>query len=210
MSGGTDHGEVEAAPGVAPADGGTGAGRVLADGEPAGAAEGAAPADAAVRAEEYLQALQRLKADFDNYRRRTAQDQARWGEAAVAAFVARILPVVDNLERAVQAGGDAAAVRQGVELTLRQLREVLAAAGVVPLEALGQPFDPERHEAVARGPAAGMAEGTVAEEYRRGYLMRGSVLRPALVKVVTAADGSGGPAAGAGAAERGSAEEGEH
>ena len=137
------------------------------------------------QAEVYLAALQRLKADFDNYRRRTNQEQARWGEAAVAAFIVQILPLIDNLERATSASGDPEAVRQGVELTLRQARDALTAAGVTALEAIGQPFDPERHEAVMRGPVAGMVEGMVAEEYRRGYLMHGAVLRPALVKVAS-------------------------
>jgi molecular chaperone GrpE len=146
-------------------------------------------ADDAARAEEYLQALQRLKADFDNYRKRQAQEQARWGDAAVAAFVLQLLPVVDNLERALAAAGDAQAVRQGVELTVRQLREVLAQAGITPMTSVGEPFDPTRHEAVARGPAPGVPEGVVAEEYRRGYLFRDQVLRPALVRV---SDGSAG------------------
>jgi len=155
-------------------------------GQPAGTAEPAP--EAAGRAEEYLQSLQRLKADFDNYRRRMTADQARWGDTAVAGFILQLLPVVDNLERALLAAGDAQAVRQGVELTVRQLHDVLGKAGVRPLETRGQPFDPALHEAVARGPEPGLAEGLVAEEYSRGYLFRERVLRPATVRV---ADGSG-------------------
>ena len=158
----------------------------------------AAVPEGAERSEEYRQSLIRLKADFDNYRRRTAQDQARWSEAAVGAFVVQLLPVVDNLERAAAAGGDGEAVRRGVELTLRQLAAVLADAGVTPLEAVGQPFDPALHEAVARGPAAGSAPGSVAEEYRKGYLLKGQVLRPAMVRVAEeapAASEDGGGAA---------------
>ncbi len=205
MSGEAGGGEVEGAAAV-PGDLGAGS----SDGGEAGGGEdvGATLAAARSRAEEYLQSLQRLKADFDNYRRRVAQDQARWGEAAVAAFVAQLLPVVDNLERAATASGDAAAVRQGVEMTLRQMREALTSAGIVALEAVGQPFDPGRHEAVARGPAPGMAEGTVAEEYRRGYMMRGAVLRPALVKVAAAEGGEGAGPEGAAPAGSGG-EEGE-
>jgi len=173
-----------------------------------GAAPPTDPAGAA-KAEEYLQSLVRLKADFDNYRRRTAQDQVRWGEAAVAAFIVQLLPVVDNLERAIGAAGDAAAVRQGVEMTLRQLGTVLSGAGVTPLASLGQPFDPARHEAVARGPAAGVAAGAVAEEYRKGYLLRDQVLRPAMVKVAAeAADAASGPG-GEGAPAGDAAKEGE-
>lgn len=175
--------------------------------EPTEAPEGAPAPATDARAEEYLQSLLRLKADFDNYRRRTAQDQARWGEAAVAAFIIQLLPVVDNLERALGAAGDGAAVRQGVEMTLRQLETVLAGAGVTAMSALGQPFDPARHEAVARGPAAEVAPGAVSEEYRKGYLLRDQVLRPAMVRV--AAEGGESPAAGDGPAGGDAAKEGE-
>ena len=155
--------------------------------------DGAARPEAA-RAEEYLQTLQRVTADFANYRRRTVLEQQRWTESAVGAFVLRLLPVVDNLERAVAASGDAAALRQGVELTLRQLRDVFGAAGIRRMEAVGQPFDPARHEAVA-----GAAEGVVAEEYRAGYTQQDQVLRPAMVRVgpAEAAAGKDGPAGAA-------------
>ncbi len=152
------------------------------------------------KAEEYLQNLIRLKADFDNYRRRTVQDQARWGEAAVAAFIVQLLPVVDNLERAMVAAGDAVAVRQGVEMTLRQFGTVLGGAGVTAMTSLGQAFDPARHEAVARGPAADAAPGTVVEEYRKGYLLRDQVLRPAMVRVAAEASEPPAGADGVGAA----------
>lgn len=158
------------------------------DGAAASVSEELARAEA--RAEEYLQTLQRLKADFDNYRRRVSQDQARWGEAALAAFIGQLLPVVDNLERAAAASGDLESVRQGVAMTLRQLQEVLRGVGVEAMQSVGQVFDPERHEAVARAAVPGVAEGAVVEEYRRGYVMRGAVLRPALVKVAVAESGA--------------------
>jgi molecular chaperone GrpE len=160
--------------------------------------DAAAPAPGAAdgtKAEEYLQALQRERADFANYKRRVAAEQSGWGERAVAGFVLGLLPVLDNLERALGAAADAAAVRQGVELTVRQLREILQTAGVAPMEAAGQPFDPARHEAVARGPAPGVPEGVVAEEYRRGYLYRDQVLRPAMVRVSDGSAGAADPAA---------------
>ena len=168
----------------------------------AASAEAAKGADAE-RAEEYRLSLLRLKADFDNYRRRVTQDQARWGESAVAAFVVQLLGVVDNLERALTASSDGPGVRQGVELTLRQLHEVLQGVGVTAESSVGQPFDPTRHEAVTHGPAAGVADGIVAEEYRKGYRLRDQVLRAALVKVATAAVDEGG-------ADVGARQEGEH
>lgn len=152
-------------------------------------AEDAAPAEVtANQAQEYLAALQRLKADFDNYRRRMTQEQARWADAAVAGFIVQLLPVIDNLERAVGAAGDGDAVRQGVELTVRQFRDVLTAAGVTAMEVVGAPFDPARHEAVARSAVQGLADGVVAQEYRRGYLFREQVLRPAMVLVASGED----------------------
>ncbi len=138
-------------------------------------------------AEEYRATLQRLKADFDNYRKRINQEQQRWRQAAVAELVLEVLPAVDNLERAAGAGGDLEAVRQGVGLTIRQLQAALETAGIRPFVALGQPFDPTRHEAVAHEAVPGVADGCVAEEYRRGYLISDQVLRPALVKVAQAA-----------------------
>lgn len=143
-------------------------------------------AEAGRRAEDLLSQLQRMKADFDNYRRRMTQEQARWQDGAVARFVAELLPVVDNLERGLDsaaASGEGASLREGIALTLRQLHEVLERHGVRPIEAVGTPFDPERHEAMARVEEGDRAEDTVVEEFRKGYLYKGSVLRPALVKV---------------------------
>jgi molecular chaperone GrpE len=166
--------------------------------EPAADGGGPAPAEAEARriaeleaelerrgrlCDEYLASLQRLKADFDNYRRRMMQEQARWQELAVGEFVAGLLPVVDNLERALSASGDAEAIRQGVELTLRQFRDVLRQAGVEPMEAAGRPFDPAFHEAMAQVETDEHPDGHVIDELRKGYLFRKQVLRPALVRV---------------------------
>lgn len=157
--------------------------------------EGVAPADEAERrAEEYLAQLQRLKADFDNYRRRMMQEQGRWQEQAVGRFLAQLLPVLDNLERALQAGDGAGheVLRQGLEMTLRQFRDTLAGEGVSAVEAAGRPFDPACHEAMARVEGEGYEEDTVVEEFQKGYLYKGSVLRPALVKVAVAGTRAGG------------------
>lgn len=153
-------------------------------------------AEAESRAESLLGQLQRLKADFDNYRRRMMQEQARWQEAAVAAFVQELLPVLDNLERALASsrGDDAVraaeALRQGLELTLRQFRLVLERSGLTAIEAVGQPFDPTRHEAMMRVEDPGYAGDTVVEEFQKGYIFKGQVLRPSLVKVAVAPSGS--------------------
>lgn len=149
------------------------------------------------RAADLLGQLQRLKADFDNYRRRMLQEQARWQETAVASFLRELLPVLDNLERAIAAAPStgeergAGALRQGLELTLRHFHGVLERAGVSPINAAGQPFDPNRHEAMMRVVAGEHPEDTVVEELQKGYIFKGQVLRPSLVKVAVAP----GPAA---------------
>lgn len=151
------------------------------------------------RAEEYLAQLQRLKADFDNYRRRMMHEQVRWQDAAVGRFVAGLLPVLDNLERGVSSAGaaEAEALREGMALILRQLQEYLERSGVQAIEALGRPFDPERHEAMARVEEEGRGEDTVVEVYQKGYVYKGAVLRPALVKVAVARSRPAGEAGGA-------------
>lgn len=164
-------------------------------GDAVGAGEGEAVSraeEAERRAEEFLAQMQRLKADFDNYRRRMVQEQVRWQEQAVGRFVAQLLPVLDNLERALQAGEGAGygALRQGLEMTLRQFADALAREGVSPIAALGRPFDPTCHEAMARVEDGGYAEDTVVEEFQKGYLYKGAVLRPALVKVAVAGAGT--------------------
>jgi len=125
-------------------------------------------------AEEHRDRYLRGAAEFDNARKRAAR-----------------LPVLDNFDRALQAArGEpaAAAVTAGVDLIQRELLRVLEKFGVTPFVSVGQPFDPERHEAVARVPAQGQAEGTVVNETARGYMLNGRVLRPAMVTVATPPD----------------------
>ncbi|PZN08103.1 MAG: nucleotide exchange factor GrpE [Bacillota bacterium] len=134
-------------------------------------------------AAERLEQLQRLQADFANYRRRMMQEQARWREQAIGEFVLTLLPVVDNLERALQAGRDGDPLKDGVVMVHRQFLDVLRQVGVEPIEAEGRPFDPRLHEAVAREETDRVPDGHVIEVYQRGYLYQGRTLRPALTKV---------------------------
>lgn len=130
-------------------------------------------------------AYQRLAADFENYKRRKAQesqDLARYGSAAL---LRAILPALDNLSRAV-AHLDAdvsSGVSEGLRLTLRQLEEALASQGVERIAAVGRPFDPRLHEAVTTVPAAGVARDTVVDELLPGYQIHDRVVRPAQVSV---------------------------
>lgn len=137
----------------------------------------------------------RTVAEFDNARKRVAREREELIRGANEGLIRELLPVLDNLERALQAArGDAgaAAVTAGVELIQRELLRVLEKFGVTAFTSVGAPFDPERHEAVARVPAAGRPEMTVVGETARGYLLNGRVLRPAMVTVAMNADGDAG------------------
>lgn len=143
--------------------------------------------------EELMDLARRLQADFDNFRRRTREEAVEQRHTAAADLMRDLLPALDNLDRALEAGaqgGDAGTLRQGVALTRDQLFTALAAAGLEPVPAVGQRFDPNLHEALERAEAEGRgvaSEGAqdlrVVEEFRRGYLVRGRLLRPSLVKV---------------------------
>lgn len=134
-------------------------------------------------ADQRLEQLKRVQADFANYRRRMMQEQGRWREQAIGDFVLQLLPVVDNLERALAVAPDGDPLKEGVAMVHRQMLETLGQAGVQPIEAEGQAFDPRLHEAVAREETRDVPDGHVIEVLQRGYLYQGRTLRPALVKV---------------------------
>ena len=125
----------------------------------------------------------RTLADFENYRRRSERERDDLRRFAVADSLREMLPVVDNLERALAAGGTVEDLKLGVELTLRQFKDLLRQRGIEEVRAIGEPFDPALHEAVAREEAAGVSVPTVTAELQRGYTIHGRLLRPALVKV---------------------------
>jgi molecular chaperone GrpE len=129
--------------------------------------------------------LLRTAAEFDNYRKRIDRERREQSESAAAALLVEILPVVDNLERALQApsGPEAAGYRAGVELILRQLVDTLRKRGVTPIEALGADFDPRFHQAVSQETSDAHRDGEVMEELQRGYMLGERLLRPAMVKV---------------------------
>jgi len=134
----------------------------------------------------YKDLLLRRTAEFENFRKRTERDRLAQTEAAAADLVAELLPLMDDLERALQAEAGSEAVeayRRGVELIHRQLSEVLRKRGVKPIEALGADFDPHYHQAVSHEPAPGRRDGEILEEYRRGYMLGDRLLRPSMVKV---------------------------
>jgi molecular chaperone GrpE len=130
--------------------------------------------------DEYLDALRRLKAELENLRKRQEKERARLAQLASEGLVRKLLPVLDNLERALEAGGD---IREGVRATYEQLVVVLGQEGLTPVFSDGQNFDPEVHEAVMSQPSEEHKEGTILQTFERGYLLKGKPIRPAKVVV---------------------------
>jgi len=144
------------------------------------------PAELQKQRDDYYDRLLRKTAEFDNYRKRTERDRLAQNEAAAANILGELLPLMDDLERALKAdagseGGEA--YRRGVELIHKQLGEILRKRGVREIEALGADFDPHYHQAVSYEPAEGRREGEVIEVFRRGYMLGDRLLRPSMVKV---------------------------
>ncbi|HEY8814400.1 MAG TPA: nucleotide exchange factor GrpE [Candidatus Dormibacteraeota bacterium] len=138
----------------------------------------------------------RLAADFDNYKKRSRQEHMETIQHASADLIARLLPGLDDLHKALdhQPEGIDEAWARGLELSVRKLEEALHAHGLETIEAMGKPFDPAVHEAIGHKESSEHPEDTVVEELRRGYRLRDRVVRPALVKVarppaLPAADG---------------------
>lgn len=133
--------------------------------------------------DDYYDRLLRKTAEFDNYRKRTDRERQQLAEAAAADLIGELLPLLDDMERALRAEGGDDAIRKGVELIHKQLLETLRKRGVRPIEVLGADFDPHYHMAVSHEPANGRRDGEVIEEFRRGYMLGDRLLRPAMVKV---------------------------
>jgi molecular chaperone GrpE len=130
--------------------------------------------------DQYLDALQRLKAEFENSRKRQERERVRVLSMASERLVQELLPVLDNLDRALEAGGD---IREGVQATRDQLAEVLGDEGLLPVASDGQPFDPNVHEAVMGQISDEHEEGTIIQTFQRGYLLNGKPIRTAKVVV---------------------------
>jgi molecular chaperone GrpE len=141
--------------------------------------------------DDFYERLLRKTAEFENYRKRVERDRQSMAESVAADVVRDLLPLVDDLERALKAetGGEGAeAYRKGVELIHRQLLDILRKRGVRPIEALGTDFDPHFHQAIAHEAAEGRRDGEVIEEFGRGYMLGDKLIRPAIVKVAKGAE----------------------
>ena len=149
---------------------------------------------AKAQAEEYLTALQRERAEFLNFKRRTSEERQRDLGLAAEDLIRKVLNVADDFDRAIDARPDSIANDpwfEGVSAIDRKLRQLLESEGVTAIDARpGTPFDPREHEAIATVPGTGRPEGEIVELIRRGYRLRERVLRPALVAVAAAPDGA--------------------
>ncbi|GAB7526041.1 nucleotide exchange factor GrpE [Paraburkholderia sp. 2C] len=160
--------------------------------QPAGAANAADPqassaeaalADAQAKITELQESFLRAKAETENVRRRAQEDISKAHKFAIENFAEHLLPVIDSLEAAVaHSSDDLAKVREGVELTLRQLTGALEKGRVVAINPVGEKFDPHRHQAISMVPAEQEAN-TVVAVLQKGYVISDRVLRPALVTV---------------------------
>jgi molecular chaperone GrpE len=140
----------------------------------------------AERAEEYLEDLRRLKAEFENYRKRVLKEQTRAVDLAAEPVMAKLLEVLDEFELALMAAErtpDFKRFVRGVEMVFAKLTDVLRSEGLERIEAEGKPFDPARHEALLQSEGEGEGEPYVADVLRPGYTLKGRVIRPAGVKV---------------------------
>jgi molecular chaperone GrpE len=139
------------------------------------------------RSEEYLSQLKYAQADIENLKKRFDRQISEVKEYANERIITELLDIVDELELAIESGrssGSAEALIQGVEMTLKKLRKILENEGVMPIECLGEPFDPSKHSAVAKTEKEGVDGCKIVEEVRKGYTMREKVIRPSIVKVV--------------------------
>ena len=180
------------------------AGTADADAETADAPEGAESADGAAEAAESAEDLQkkvetlaaalqekdnrlkRLQADFENFRRRTNKEREEIGNVVTQELLKSLLPIVDNFDRAMATEQqDGEAFKKGVEMIYTQLGETLKNAGLEIIETEGQKFDPNFHQAVMRVENPDLDDDTIAQELQKGYIVKGKVIRPSMVQVVS-------------------------
>lgn len=127
--------------------------------------------------------LKRLMAEFENYKKRSSKERENLYNSIVGDIILSILPVLDNLEKAASVKTDDDNYKQGVELVLKQLREVLKQNGVTEIESVGKTFNPELHEAITSVQDDSLGVQEIKEEYRKGYMIGDKVIRHSLVVV---------------------------
>ena len=143
-------------------------------------------AEGIFKGEQYLTELKYLKADFENYKRRVAKEKREAADYALECFITELLPIKDSLEAAMMhanTNNKPEGLVKGVEMTVKQLDELLKRAGLEEIKAEGEKFDPFRHEVVSREEKEMQEENAITEVVRKGYVFHDKVLRPALVKL---------------------------
>ncbi|MBO9607782.1 MAG: nucleotide exchange factor GrpE [Paenibacillaceae bacterium] len=137
-------------------------------------------------ADDNQQRFLRAQADFDNFRRRSRLEKEEFAKYASAKLIEQLLPIFDNFERALQSSKEAKdfdSLVKGIEMTFRQMEQVMAQEGLSVMQAVGQPFNPEHHQAIMQVESDEHEEGIIVEEIQKGYMLKEKVLRPAMVKV---------------------------
>ena len=130
--------------------------------------------------------LKRLQADFENFHRRTSKERKEIGNVVTQELLKNLLPIVDNFDRAMATEQqDGEAFKKGVEMIYTQLGETLKNVGLEPIETEGQKFDPNFHQAVMRVENPDLDDDTIAQELQKGYIVKGKVIRPSMVQVVS-------------------------
>ena len=136
-----------------------------------------------VQIEETEDRLKRVAAEFDNYKKRSSKEKDGLYNSLVGDIVSNFLPIIDNLEKAVEVETKDEEYRKGSELVLKQFKDVLTARGVTEIEAVGKTFDPEVHEAVSSVQDETKGEKEIVQEYRKGYMIGNRVIRHSMVIV---------------------------
>lgn len=127
--------------------------------------------------------LKRIAAEFDNYKKRNAKERDGMYNSLIADIISGFLPIIDNLEKAVEAETKDEEYKKGIELVLKQFKDVLSARGVTEIETVGKTFDPELHEAVSSVQDDTKGEKEIVQEYRKGYMIGNRVIRHSMVIV---------------------------
>ncbi len=142
--------------------------------------------EALAKQDEYLTLAQRIQADFENFRRRNRNVRKEAFDEGAAAFATTLLPVLDNMERAIAAAQNTTdeSLKVGVEMVYRQMCDAFTKRGITVIDRKGEPFDPKLENAVMQGTAEDGEPGTVCEVFQKGYMLEETVLRHAMVKVV--------------------------
>lgn len=156
---------------------------MMAEGSAAEALKDERPKKEKAPEQEYLELLQRLKADFDNYRKRTEKEKAELADYVRGELIRELLPVLDDFERLLATRSDAVQLKQGAQMIYRNLLSILEKQGLEPIESDGESFDPHLHEAVSVASASEDADGKVVSTWQKGYRFKGRILRPAKVQV---------------------------